>query len=324
MRITESATYRTMQTNLDRIDNKLYDLRTQGTTNRKLNKPSDDPAIIGSVLDTRNQIQQNSQFISTLNSASDSFAAADTQFGSVENMMVRGKEIAIAGNSAAASDADRQTYANEVKELIDEMVSVGNTRISGNYIFGGYNNDKPPFVKNPDYDPARFNEHDTATWPVTYQGDNHSINLEIAPGEMMKGNVTGNELFMGVDNESFSSDQTTPTGRGKNLFNTLAKLQKSLVTHDTNTLTNVMPEELDIAAEQNRNIRATQGVRAKHVETSVDKMHAAQTDLKGILSRYQDADAIEVYSDIVKQEGAFRAALQVTGRISKVSILDYL
>ncbi len=243
---------------------------------------------------------------------------------SIEDKLVRAKQIALSGNSGSSSEKDRTTYAHEVGEIIDEMVRIGNTKISGEYIFGGYNNDKPPFVKNPDYDPALFDEADTTTWPVQYRGDNHTINLEIAPGERLEGNVTGNELFMGVSNESFASDPTTPSAGGKNLFNTLAKLQKSLVTNDTDTLANTMQKELDIAAEQNRNIRAIQGVRANHIDSSVDKMTAAQTDLKKILSRYQDADVIEVYSDIVKQEGAFKAALQVTSRISRVSVLDYL
>ena len=47
-------------------------------------------------------------------------------------------------------------------------------------------------------------------------------------------------------------------------------------------------------------------------------------DLKAILSRYEDADAIEVFNDIVQQESAFQAALSVTGRVSQLSILDYL
>lgn len=323
MRITENTTYRTMQTNLDRIDNKLLDLRTQGTTQRKLNKPSDDPSVIGAVLNTRNQIQQNDQFIDTLNSAGDAFAAADTQMASLENLMVRGKEIAIAAASGGVSDADRATYANEIDELIDQMVSVGNTRISGNYIFSGYSIDTPPFVKNESYDSATFDENAPGTWPVHYQGDNHSINIEIAPDEMMKTNVTGNELFMGVSNESFDSDPNIPTDSGKNLFNTFIKLQKSILQNDTDSLTDAL-QEIDIAAEQNRNIRADQGVRANNAETSLHNLDAAQTDLTKILSRYQDADAIEVYSDIIKQEGAFRAALQITGRISQISILDYL
>ena len=46
-------------------------------------------------------------------------------------------------------------------------------------------------------------------------------------------------------------------------------------------------------------------------------------DLEQILSRYQDADAIETFNDIIKQETAFQAALNITAKVSDISILDY-
>jgi len=49
-----------------------------------------------------------------------------------------------------------------------------------------------------------------------------------------------------------------------------------------------------------------------------------QIDLQMILSRYQDADAIETFAEITKQETAFQAALSITAKVSQISILDYL
>ena len=49
----------------------------------------------------------------------------------------------------------------------------------------------------------------------------------------------------------------------------------------------------------------------------------AQIDLQQILSRYQDADMIDVFNSITQKETAFQAALNVTARVSQISILDY-
>lgn len=80
---------------------------------------------------------------------------------------------------------------------------------------------------------------------------------------------------------------------------------------------------LETAANQNRSQRSTLGVRAQRVEAAVSHQQSAQIDLKQILSRYQDADAIDIYSAISQKESAFEAALNITGRISQISILDY-
>jgi flagellar hook-associated protein 3 FlgL len=56
----------------------------------------------------------------------------------------------------------------------------------------------------------------------------------------------------------------------------------------------------------------------------MDYQEGVLIDLKQILSRYEDADAIEAFNAIVQQETAFQAALSVTSKVSQLSILDYL
>ncbi len=329
MRITQASTYRTVLSNINNIDDNLFNLRMQGTTWRRLNKPSDDPTVIGPVLETRNQIKENDQFLRTLSKMDHLFAAADTQMASVEDILVEAKVIGLAGVNDTYTADDRKTLSLEIGEIINEMVRTANTKLAGEYVFGGYKNENPPFIKNPNYDPTTFDEADSNTWPVHYQGENHCIKLEVAPGEMLESNATGNELFMGVAAADFTPSNPPPApqdppspGMG-NIFNTLAKLQRGLATDDMPYLTDIQ-SDLDVVAEQNRNIRSTQGVRAKHVEASMDKFMSAQTDLETILARYQDADTAKVYSELTRQRTALKSAMQVTGSISQLSLLDYL
>lgn len=80
---------------------------------------------------------------------------------------------------------------------------------------------------------------------------------------------------------------------------------------------------LDIAADQNRTLRSSLGARAQRVESATLHQQNAQVDLKQILSRYQDADILQVYNDIIQKETAFQAALNITARVSQISILDF-
>ena len=81
---------------------------------------------------------------------------------------------------------------------------------------------------------------------------------------------------------------------------------------------------LDTAADQNRRLRSQLGNRASRVESAMLHQEDVKIDLKQILSRYQDADAIETFNDIIKQETAFQAALNITAKVSDISILDFL
>lgn len=549
MKVTENSTYRLMQTNLDRITNDLAELRNQGATGLILNKPSDDPGAIRPVLTTRSQLMQNDRYLETMGQAGDKMAAADGQLAQVENVMVRAKEITINAINGALSTTDLSTLADEIAQLRQQLLDSANAVVDGKYIFAGYQEDTKPFTENPAYDPALYDVNDVTTWPYLYHGDNNPTQLEITPGEFLKANLTGNELFMGITNaiaangyanpyqgESVTSgpisvgtpgdDITITTGATPAVVTTIlgtsltdtdnnyaAKvaglfsqagtgligttnaasvnlgslaLNDFVDTEDTYSLditsggaavsvtldgpsgtydftlggmasalantagaTNLTPtsgtlsngvsydissgalvltgpangseielneaitdgvvtatlptggisggdqtaygtinvapnsstgvtmsgtgladvgltadtldgasgridlftiltrteeairagnfsdvngpggslavqlENLEIGANQNRSQRSSLGARAARVDSALLQREDAQIDLKQILSRYQDADIIKVYNDIIQKENAFEAALNVTGRVSKISILDY-
>ena len=210
MKVTDNSTYRLMQTNLDRITNDLLNLRNQGATGLKLNKPSDDPGAIRPVLTTRTQLQQNDRYLETMGQAGDKMAATDGHLAHVENILVRVKEISINSVNSALSDADRATLADEIAELKNELLDAANAVVDGKYIFGGYKEDTVPFTKNDNYDPARYDVNNLDTWPYNYNGDTNPTQLEITPGELLKANLTGMELFRGISNEKAAAGFTQP------------------------------------------------------------------------------------------------------------------
>jgi flagellar hook-associated protein 3 FlgL len=106
------------------------------------------------------------------------------------------------------------------------------------------------------------------------------------------------------------------------LFSVLTRTEEAIRAGNLTEI-NSRLEDLDIAADQNRGLRSQLGARAKRIDTAILHQQDARVDLKQILSRYQDADIIEVYNDIMQKENAFKAALNVTARVSQISILDY-
>ncbi|SHO50768.1 flagellar hook-associated protein FlgL [Desulfopila aestuarii] len=538
MKVTDNATFRLMQTNLDRVSNKLLDLRYQGATGLKFNKASDAPGSIRPVLTTRTQMSRTDRYLETMGVSLDKMQATDGHMASVENIMQRAKELALSAINSSLSSADRQTIADEIAELKNQLLDSANATIDGKYIFSGFKENTIPFVENPDYDPALYDENNVNTWPYLYQGDANPTMLEITPGEYVSVNITGNELFMGVTNELAASGynppylgetvtatlnpatapgpldltigdaplvsyvipadtdanyaanvanviNSNPTGltatvnaattdlgplnlagyNGGDTYSlsvdvagspinvtldgatydyTLQGLANALgntvgaiavtttggtlangVTYDissgslvltgpttgeeisltetifdpdsstsggisggnqtvygtvdiaTNTRENVtidgagltalgltpttldghsgridifsiltrteeavragnfddptgpggsiqsQVDNLETAANQNRRVRSRLGARAGRVETAISSQEGVKVDLEQILSRYQDADVIETFNNIVKQETAFQAALNVTAKISQISILDY-
>jgi len=324
MKATQGTTYRMLGSRLNTVANELEELRSIGATGKKLNKPSDDPAAIRPVLNTRKQISNVERNLETMGKSLDTMQATDGHLEHVENIMQRAKEIMTNAINGSLGDADRTVLADELVHLRKELLDAANGTVDGKYLFAGYEEDTIPFVENPSYTPAGYNANDSSTWPYLYKGDENATSLEITTGERITVNLTGNDLFFGTStwDSAVSTNNSTQPGR-YNFFLELTQAEEAIRANDQ-TLMQTSMGDLDGAAEQNRRLRSQLGNRASRVETATDYQKGVMVDLKQILSRYEDADAIESIQAIVQQETAFQAALSVTTKVSKMSILDFI
>lgn len=324
MKATQGTTYRMLGSRLNNVANELEELRSIGATGKKLNKPSDDPAAIRPVLNTRKQISNVERNLETMGKSLDTMQATDGHLEHVENIMQRAKEIMTNAINGSLGDEDMAVLADELVQLRKELLDAANGTVDGKYLFAGYEEDTIPFVENSLYTPAGYDANDSSTWPYLYQGDENATTLEITTGERITVNLTGNDLFFGTT----AWDTAVPTNNATNpgrydLFLELTQAEEAIRAND-DALMQTSMGDLDGAAEQNRRLRSQLGNRASRVETATDYQEGVLVDLKQILSRYEDADAIESFNAIVQQETAFQAALSVTAKVSEMSILDFI
>ncbi len=336
MKATQGTTYRMLGTRLNDVALELENLRKMGSTGVKLAKPSDDPAAIRPVLNTRKQISNVDRYLETMGKSLDIMQATDGHLEHVENIMQRADEIMVNAINGSLNSQDRTVLADELNQLKQELLDAANGNVDGKYIFAGYEEDNMPFTENLSYDPALYDANDHQTWPVSYNGDENGTFLEITSGEKIQVNLTGNNLFLGTANWNLAPyNPPDPLGSPPNsiesgrydLFAELTQAEEALREGDPILREAAMAASLDDlkgASEQNRRLRSQLGNKATRVETATAHQEDVRNDLKQVLSRYVDADAIEVFNDIVQQETAFQAALSITSKVSQLSILDFI
>jgi len=309
MRATMNTTYRLLQTALDRSNQTLQGLQLQAATGKKINKPSDEPASIQPILLARTQIKDEGRYLKNIQTGLNRTDTTDVSFDQMENILERAKEISVAATNGAMSPQDRATYADEVSQLRQSLLDTANAKFDGEYLFSGYlvtdasMGDQPAFVENPAYTAG------SGLPPVLYNGDANSTQLEIAPSERVTVGVPGDQFLM-------------PAG-GQDLFGVLADLEESLRNDDTAGI-QTAEENLATGTEQVRQQRSLLGNIGKRLEDAGQQTQSSKIDKQQLLSKFEDADMVEVVSNLQQQQQAFQAALAVTGKVSQLSILDYL
>ncbi|MCU0614215.1 MAG: flagellar hook-associated protein FlgL [Desulfobacterales bacterium] len=318
MKATMGMNYRALSSELQQISNRLFDLRQQAATGKKFNKPSDNPGAIRPLLHYRIQNETAERYLNHMSVAQGEIQLLDSGLDHIEDIMVRAKELGIAALNGSTNEEDRKTYANQIGMLFDELLQASNSQANGQYIFAGYEDKTVPFEENAAYNPDDYDPDDSSTWPVIYHGDNNVKSVEIAYGKSIQIALTGNELFLG----DIQNDQSVDSGN-TNLFAVLKNFENAIRENDL-TKMNEGLENLENGAEQVHRLRGKMGNNALRIEKTTEQLNDASIEFRQIISRYEDADILDVYSQLVQQETAFEAALNVTSRVSKLSILDFM
>jgi flagellar hook-associated protein 3 FlgL len=276
-----------------------------------MNRPSDDPTAISPVLSARTQIKASDRYIETIETGLDRVDGMDGYLDSIENTLVRIKEISIGAVNGALSQADMETYADEVHSLRESLLSDANSNIDGKYLFAGFREKTQPFSLNPNYPATEPN-------PVNYNGDHGIFELEIAPNELIGVNITGNGLMLG----DFDNDGTTDAG-AVDIFALVTNLEQELRANNPTGVTALI-DPLETAANQVRSQRSLKGNVGHRLEVARGHMEQIKIDMEAFRSRFEDADILETITDLEQQQQSYQAALSVTGKVSELSILNYI
>jgi len=291
MRTTASSTYRSIQLAIRQSNCRVDNLYLQASTGKKLSRASDDPTAVSKVGSARSAITGMDRYMENIEVAQDRMDTVDSYLDSTETIMARAREIAVAGANGSLTDDDLQSYAEEVAALQEQLLSIANTQVDGKYLFSGFSDTTVPFSGD----------------PVTYNGTSDHKVLQIGPGQTVQTNLAGDELFCDpVD-----------------IFDALSTLQEALSSGDNTTMGEQL-DTLESAATQVTRQRSKMGNINARMEDSMSLMEDAKLQMQVTLSSYEDADLVEVLSNMTLAEESLEAALSVSTRVMSLSILDYL
>ncbi|SFC24020.1 flagellar hook-associated protein 3 FlgL [Bacillus sp. OV322] len=286
MRVTQSMLTSNMLRNLSSSYDRMGKLQEQISTQKKFSKPSDNPVAVMMGMNYRkglNQVQQFSQNIGEVKNWVDSTDGALDQATSV---LQRIRELTVQASNGTLEGDQRKSINEEVKQLKEQLVNIGDTQIGDKYIFNGQQTNVRP--------------SDTGNY------GSGSIELEVFSGIKLQVNTDGSALF---------GDLKDPNG-------SINKLIAGLENNDPN-ISNML-KGIDDKINQVLSVRAQVGARQNRVELMEDRLSQQETFATQVLSKNEDIDIEKAIMDLTTQESVQKAALSVGARIIQPSLMDFL
>ncbi|MCM3493480.1 flagellar hook-associated protein FlgL [Paenibacillus sp. FSL K6-1566] len=296
MRITQSMMTSTMMSGLQGNYKRLDKYQEQMMTQRRINRPSDDPVGVASALQYRSQITATTQFEQNAEDADSWLKYGDTVMTEVTQIIQRLSELAVQGGTDTVPKDARLNIAAEVDQLFEQLVSLGNSQFKGKYIFNGERTDERPFPDNPVL--------------TQYKLDDGEVRYQVGAGITVAVNTLGEKVF-----GSF--------GDASSIFAVVDNLRQALLTDNTVGIQNAVPA-LQKNLETTITAQAEMGGKQNRLEFTLSRLGDLNINYMDLQSKVEDADISKVIIDLKTSESIYQASLDTMARIIRPSLMDFL
>jgi len=304
MRVTDSALFRQGTRGLQDTVGKIARLQEQLISEKKINRPSDDPVGMRRVLHLSSLQSKINQYVRNMDRAEGFIQGADIALQNSADLLLEAQQIALLqGQGAPIVDTQsRLIAADQVDQIIDQMMRMANTQVEGEFIFSGFKTDVLPYQP----DPA------STTGAIAYGGDGGVIQVEIAPGVSIGRNVSGDQVFGGAAGTV-------------DIFGVLNDLRIALRADDPTAVSNTLVT-LNSAYEQViRTMADISGARLVRMRDTREYTLDMGVTVASQLSQQEDVDLVAVASGFQFQQSLLEAIRDSTARIlGQRSLLDFL
>src|SRR5690554_5181794 len=189
MRISTVTMFDQSMNSMNRQQSDFLKVSQQIASGRRVVNPSDDPQASSRAVGVGQAQAVTQQYTDARISARNSLAQAESVVNSVADGITSAKTLLVQAASDTLSDVDRQSVASELRGIYETLIGQANaTDGNGRYLFGGYNDDAPPFART----------GGEGVSGVKYIGDSNTREQRIDASRLMPVSDNGKSIFQSV------------------------------------------------------------------------------------------------------------------------------
>ncbi|CAI0754689.1 flagellar hook-associated protein FlgL [Serratia ficaria] len=316
MRMSTSMMYQQNMAGITGNQSLFMKAAEQLSTGKKVINPSDDPLAASQAVMLSQSQAENNQYTLARTFARQNVSMEENVLAGATSTIQDIKAL-IVNAGGTESDNDRDSLATQLQGLKDQLLNQANsTDGNGRYMFGGYMNDKPPFVDQ--------------GGAVSYQGGDRAVEQKVDANRTMTIGHTGNTVFMSLtSNPKPEPDGSAPVA---NVFESIDIALKALKTPLQDADEATQQQVADALAKANRgmdnsynkvlSVRAELGSQLQEMDQldSIGKERDMTNQVQ--MSALTDADLAESISAYFMQQTALQASYKTFGDMQGMSLFQ--
>ncbi len=291
MRVTTAQMFNSATYNINKTQQNYYDIQQTLLTQKRVNKPSDDPTGASQISEVKNSMNRLEQYGRNIDKAGSFIGATELALSEVIEELNKVLDTAIDINGGNATGTDYQVAAQQIESNFANIVQSANAKDGDRFVFSGYRTSTQAFDSNGDYQ----------------GGSGEYIEIEITGDNFLEINLCGDDVFKGpID-----------------VFQAVSDLKAAVESGDQDQIKAMIPT-VEAALDQIIAMRSGIGSKTVRMEAAEENNASLEEAYAQILSNLEDIDIAEATSEYAYQEEVYQATLMVSSKIFEQSILDFI
>jgi len=298
MRVSNQSTFDAIKYQLAQAADSLVKANAIVSSGKKINNLSDDPIGMVQVLSLKESLSSMDQLGRNISTARNWLNGGETALGRVKRIITDMKTLCVQMANGTVGSSERAAAAAQVQGALEQVVSLANAQVNGQYIFAGTNTGTKPFAI----------QTGSSSTTVAYSGNDAPFSVKIGKNTSVQVGQSGQAVF---------GDGST--GIFKTLLDLKGYLEGNSVAGVQQCMT-VLNSNLDQVSSAVSEIGA-KGVQLDTKDKILQDMKLSYQTRKSSL---QDADMVSAISDVTLRQTAYQAALASSAKVMRMSLVDYL
>ncbi|KFZ30945.1 flagellar hook protein FlgL [Pseudidiomarina salinarum] len=215
MRISTITIYNQHTSSMNKQQADVMKVGQQIASGKRVTTISDDPQAMTQAVALSQSQAVTQQFVDARIGVRNSLGQEESVLNSVTEIYSRAKTLMVQAANGTLGDADRSSVGSELKSLYESLVGLANSGDgNGRYLFGGYQDDTAPFVRQPD-------------GSVSFNGSTEIREQRVDADRLMATGHTGDEIFRQVHSSAGYLVDASPANGGTMTFGAVEILDPS-------------------------------------------------------------------------------------------------
>jgi len=332
MRVTNTFLHERMLYDIQTVMARLVRAQNELSSGKRILKPSDDPLGTSLALRWRGQLAKTDRWQKNIEELLSRFEISEGNLNAVKDLLTRVRDIFIRGGSDSLGPDEKKALADELDEILKELVNRMNAKYGDRFLFGGADVLHKPFevitdstgkITSVQYHGYPIPSRDPVTGSVN---DEAWLPVEVGEGVTMPQNLPGDWVVKKETSATSPSDDLK-------LFRVIIQARdallddKNLATEEYTSSSGSTQAFIDALDD----VMARVGEALAYIGTKVERLQGLHTfyqnmrvSYESLRSKIEDADVAEVYITYSKEQLVYQSALKVASNILTPSLIDYL